>query len=155
MLQQGPVLLKLFSVSHAGRSSITGFTVPSQHLYRTHWCQHRAAIPVCHRSSPASCKFSTSLLQNQRQHLFPGLSKWQEGKIFLGLLQTSKWSVCTSDPCWQEEERKRSEKESWGKMKGQIAERQKRRGHCWLERKQVVFFGVVLGQIQWRLASCH
>lgn len=45
-------------------------------------------------------------------------------------------------------------------MRGQITETQKRRGHCCLERKQVVFFWccfnrVVLGQIQWRLASCH
>lgn len=54
---------------------------------------------------------------------------------------------------WQEEEGKRTEKESWGKMRRQTAERQKRRGHCWLERKQVGFFWwcvnlVVLGQIQ-------
>lgn len=72
-------------------------TVPSQHFPYT--TQHRAATPVCHRSSPAPCKFSTSLFQNQRKHLLPGIPKWQERKIVLGLLQTAKWFVCTSDPC--------------------------------------------------------
>lgn len=94
-------------------------TVPSQHFsYRTHWCQHRAAIiPVCHRSSPAPCKFSTSLFQNQRQHLLPGISKWQKDKIVLGLLQASKWCVCTSDTCGRREKGKDQKKrvgERWG-----------------------------------------
>lgn len=95
-------------------------TVPSQHFsYTTHWCQHRAAIPMCHGSSPASCGFSTGLSQNQRQHLLPGISKWQEGKIVLGLLQTSNWCVCSSDPCGSRKKGKDPKKESWGKMRGQ------------------------------------
>lgn len=73
---------------------------------------------MCDRSSPASCGFSTGLSQNQRQHLLPGISKWQEGKIVLGLPQTSNWCVCSSDPCGRRKEGK-DEKKSWGKMRGQ------------------------------------
>lgn len=101
LLHQNVVLFKLFPVSQAGRSSTGSLpqchpsTSPTQPTGASTELQHLRA----RRSSPALCKFFISLFQNQRKHLLPGIPKWQECKIVLGLLQTSKWFVCTSDPC--------------------------------------------------------
>lgn len=89
-LLQGRVLLKLFLTSRAVQLHRITPAVPSQRFcYATCWAQHGAARRVCHRSSPASWKFSTGLLQNQRQHLLPGIPTWQGGKTVLELLQPS------------------------------------------------------------------
>lgn len=84
---QVPVLPKLFPTLRAAPQDPA---VQSQHFSYTTWeCQKTAAIRLCHQSSPAYFKFSTSLLQNQRQHFLPGISNWQEGEIVLELVQVT------------------------------------------------------------------
>lgn len=164
VLHQGLVLLKLFPVSHVRRSRTTG-SLPQCHpntsptqltgastelLYPCATGVHLPLVgfPLVFLKTKDSICF-LEYLSGKKAKLFWGYSRLAIG-VFVVLILVAVGR------------REKIQKRELGKDEGagQIAERPKRRGCCWLERKQVGLFWccvnlVVLGQIQWRLASFH
>lgn len=141
VLHQGLVLFQLFPVSHPASQAHSHSATPTLLLHNSLLPAQRCCACVPQQFS-CSCKFSTSLFQNQRQHLLPGISKWQEGKLFWGYsrVKNDVFVLLILVAVWRTE---KIRKRKLGKDEGTVCWEMEEKGTLLVRKKTSGFFLVL------------